>query len=46
MIKLVKEKLAGKTAIIVTHKPRIRSICNRSYLFENGILSEETEKEV
>lgn len=45
MIELVKEKLAGKTAIIVTHKPRIRSICNRSYLFENGILSEETGKE-
>ena len=41
MIELIKERLSGKTAIIVTHKPKIRSICNKSYLFEDGILKEE-----
>ena len=43
MIDLIREKMSGKTAIIVTHKPRIRSICNRSYIFEKGILSEENK---
>lgn len=41
MIGLIKGSLKGKTAIIVTHKPKIKSICNRSYIFKNGVLSEE-----
>ncbi len=41
MIRLIQKKLEGKTAIIVTHKPKIMRICNRSYLFTNGILREE-----
>lgn len=44
MIKLIKKKLEGKTAIIVTHKPKIMEICNKSYLFKNGILSTQNDK--
>lgn len=41
MIELIGKKLRGKTAIIVTHKPKIMRICTRSYVFRNGVLSEE-----
>ncbi len=38
MIELIREKLKGKTAVIVTHKPRIMKICNKSYSFKDGIV--------
>lgn len=41
MIELIKKSLKDKTVIIVTHKPKIKSICNHSYKFANGILSKE-----
>lgn len=41
MISLIQEKLKGKTAIIVTHKPNIMRICNKSYKFSQGVLSAE-----
>lgn len=46
MITLIQRELKGKTAIIVTHKPSIMRICNKSYLFTNGILSEDNSKEM
>lgn len=41
MIELIRSSLEGKTVIIVTHRPKIRSICNHSYLFKNGVLEKE-----
>ena len=41
MIELIQSALKGKTAIVVTHKPKIKSICNHSYVFKNGILEKE-----
>lgn len=41
MINLIQEKLKGKTAVIVTHKPGIMKICNKRYIFENGIIKKE-----
>lgn len=39
LIRMIEEKLAGKTVIIVTHKDAIRKICNREYYFaDNKIL--------
>jgi ABC-type transport system involved in cytochrome bd biosynthesis fused ATPase/permease subunit len=41
MIELIKNALKDKTAIIVTHKPKIKNICNHSYAFNGGVLSKE-----
>jgi ABC-type bacteriocin/lantibiotic exporter with double-glycine peptidase domain len=41
MVDLIESSLKGKTVIIVTHKPEIKRICNRSYVFKNGVLTEE-----
>jgi ABC-type bacteriocin/lantibiotic exporter with double-glycine peptidase domain len=41
MISLIRSSLKNKTAIIVTHKPKIKEICNHSYVFKNGILEKE-----
>jgi ATP-binding cassette subfamily B protein AbcA/BmrA len=41
MIELIKSTLKDKTAIIVTHKPKIKEICNHSYIFKNGVLEKE-----
>lgn len=43
IVDFLARELKGKTAVIVTHRPAIMSICNRSYLFENGTLYEETK---
>ena len=43
IVEFLSKELKGKTAVIVTHRPAIMSICNRSYLFENGTLFEETK---
>ena len=44
MINLIKKALKDKTVIIVTHKPKIKSICNHSYKFENGVLQKRILK--
>lgn len=41
IIKLIEETIGDKTLIIVTHRDAIMSICNKSYLFEGGVLSKE-----
>ncbi|MBB2182138.1 ABC transporter ATP-binding protein [Lachnospiraceae bacterium MD1] len=40
MIRLIEDRLRGKTVIIVTHKDSIRSICNREYSFNNNRIME------
>lgn len=42
IVEFLSRELKGKTAVIVTHRPAIMSICTRSYLFENGTLREES----
>lgn len=37
MISLIKEVLNNKTVIVVTHRPKIKKICNKAYEFSNGI---------
>lgn len=41
MVKLIEEKLKDKTVIIVTHKPKIKEICNKHYTFKNGVLHKD-----
>lgn len=41
MISLIKEVLKDKTLIVVTHRPKIKAICNKIYKFENGEISLE-----
>lgn len=38
VIDLMKRLLKGKTVVIVTHKEAITEICNKFYVFENGVL--------
>ena len=40
MINLIKEVLKNKTVIIVTHRPKIKTICNRNYVFKDSVLRE------
>ena len=40
MINLIKEVLKNKTVIIVTHRPKIKAICNRNYVFKDSVLRE------
>jgi len=40
MIHLIEESLAGKTVIIVTHKEKIRKICDREYYFKDNKMIE------
>lgn len=37
LIELIAEDLKDKTLVVVTHKPAIKDICNRHYLFEDGV---------
>ncbi len=41
LIDLIKRELKNKTVVIITHRPAIMKICNKSYIFENGILRKE-----
>lgn len=41
MVNLIKETLQDKTIIVVTHRPKIKEICNVIYKFENGIINLE-----
>lgn len=38
MVNLIKEKLKGKTVVIITHRPKIKEICNKHYLFKDNVL--------
>ena len=40
---LATKYLNDKTLIIVTHRPRLKSLCNKHYYFENKTLLEEKE---
>lgn len=40
MVNLIKEKLKGKTVVIITHRTKIKEICNKYYVFEENILKE------
>lgn len=42
LIRLIREKLAGKTVVIVTHRDKIRRICNREYQFRDNKMIELT----
>lgn len=42
MVKLINEVLHDKTIIVVTHRPRIKEICNAVYKFENGVIHFES----
>lgn len=37
LINLIDTELAGKTVIVVTHKLGIKNICNKFYLFKDGV---------
>lgn len=41
MINLIKEAIGDKTVVIVTHRPKIMEICDRTYLFKDSVLYEE-----
>ena len=40
---MINKYLTDKTLIIVTHRTKLKDICNKHYHFENHILVEETE---
>ena len=41
IVKVIKEYLNNKTMIVVTHRPKIKEICNKAYKYTNSILGEE-----
>ncbi len=43
IIDVIKEYLKDKTMIVVTHRPKIKNICNKAYKFTNSILGEEEQ---
>lgn len=45
MIELIKEVLYDKTVVIVTHRPKIKEICDKFYKFENSTLSEVSRED-
>ena len=42
MIQVINECIGSKTIVIVTHRPKIKSMCNKIYKFENGICMRES----
>ena len=43
IVSLLNEYLYGKTVVIVTHRPLLRTICDYKYRFSNGVLGERME---
>ena len=41
---MIAKYLKNKTCIIVTHKQKLLSICNKHYFFENKVLLEKNQK--
>ena len=46
MIDVINKHLSDKTLIVVTHRPNIMRICNRFYVFKDGVLSEQEGTEI
>ena len=41
IINLINKHLKDKTVVIVTHRMRLKDICNKRYIFEKGVMQEE-----
>ena len=40
-VKLINKKyLKDKTYVIVTHRPKLKELCNKHYLFDNHMMKE------
>lgn len=40
IIKMIEKYLQDKTYVIVTHRPKLRELCNKHYIFENHMMKE------
>ena len=40
IINMIEKYLSDKTYVIVTHRPRLKKLCNKHYTFENHIMNE------
>lgn len=40
IINMIDKYLKNKTILIVTHKPKVKELCNRHYIFENHMMKE------
>ena len=41
IIKMIAKYLKEKTYVIVTHKPKLKNLCNKHYIFENHMMKEK-----
>lgn len=41
IIKMIDKYLKDKTYVIVTHKPKLKNLCNKHYIFENHMMKEK-----
>ena len=37
---MIEKYLKDKTYVIVTHRPKLKDLCNRHYIFENHMMKE------
>ena len=37
---MIEKYLKDKTYVIVTHRPKLKELCNKHYIFENHIMKE------
>ena len=40
IVNMIEKYLKNKTYVIVTHRPKIKELCNRHYKFENHMMKE------
>lgn len=40
IVNMIEKYLNNKTYVIVTHRPKIKELCNRHYKFENHMMKE------
>ena len=40
IISMIKKYLNNKTYVIITHRPKIKELCNRHYVFEEHMMKE------
>lgn len=43
IINMIEKYLKEKTYVIVTHRPRLKELCNKHYLFEDNMMKEVVE---
>lgn len=43
IIELIKKHLDNKTVVIVTHKMAVKKICNKHYIFSNGVMRQKNK---